>query len=99
MENQEKTQERNQPRKVLIVDPLLEPLRIRMEDSQFILFEKKEKGDDVMIGYYTKLDLCLLEVVKQKMLTENDTKILPLKEFVQEYRKVFEEFLQKIKLD
>lgn len=83
-----------------IRDKALDPLFIRVEDSQFILCEQKTteagKEHEVNVGYFISLPVLIRRATQIKAAKSQETKTLS--EFIQHYKAALQELLEAVKI-
>lgn len=91
---------------MLIKDKLIEPYYVKVEDNQYILCLETEiksgvhagKKGEQTIGYYSLLSSLLIGLIKRKLYDDNKEKVLSIKKYIEEYEKMFNDFISVIKI-
>lgn len=92
--------QKNKSTVVIIEDELIYPFKIYIEKDQNVLVENIVSGDgtrEVDIGYYRHIESAINEIVKRSIAKKYNQHVITLKKYIQEYKKLTEEFLVNIK--
>jgi len=82
---------------MIIRDSVIAPFIIKADNHQYTVYEEKKSKEtgkiaESFVGHYSQLKYAIKEIAKLKVLDKNKDAEITLKEFLNDYREIVDNF-------